>query len=436
MRVLHSVFRYFPDRGGSETYVSALIRGLGARGVENIIASSGEPPAEFTHEGVPVHRLGDVLSSSLEAQAKSAVDYTSRLRDLVTECSPDVLHLHYHPASFSNELLNGWLPPCPLVLTYHHPGVVCLRGDLLRFGRAPCTGVFDRQLCLPCISRKLGMPSPLAGLFPFIPDSVGLRLARILPRGKLRTVASMGAAVSRRMSQNHALLRASTHVFVLAQWTRDMLIDAGVSVERVQVSRIGTHNDNPGTRAASRRSERLRGIFVGRLDHFKGIPLIAQAMQRLPNLPLEVDAFGPLETADRELVPLIEAGKHPDARLRFRGTLPDSEVVKTMHTYDFAIVCSQSFETGPYVVIEAFQAGLPVLGTDIGGINELVAHDHNGWLVPLGSVEGWKLALQKITEDRSALDRWRTHAQWQRTMNDVAGEVLAAYVGIVPAKNR
>ena len=49
---------------------------------------------------------------------------------------------------------------------------------------------------------------------------------------------------------------------------------------------------------------------------------------------------------------------------------------------DVLAVPSQWLETGPLVVLEAFAAGTPVIGSDLGGIRELVSDGRDGLLVP------------------------------------------------------
>ena len=62
-------------------------------------------------------------------------------------------------------------------------------------------------------------------------------------------------------------------------------------------------------------------------------------------------------------------------------------------------VPSQCLETGPLVVLEAFAAGIPVIGSNLGGIAELVKHEVNGLLVEPNSVKAWCQQLQRLCQD-------------------------------------
>src|SRR3989442_1723482 len=61
-----------------------------------------------------------------------------------------------------------------------------------------------------------------------------------------------------------------------------------------------------------------------------------------------------------------------DARIRILSPLHPDEVVPRLRSYDVVVVPSQCLETGPLVVLEAFAARTPVIGSKLGGISELV----------------------------------------------------------------
>ncbi len=74
-----------------------------------------------------------------------------------------------------------------------------------------------------------------------------------------------------------------------------------------------------------------------------------------------------------------------------------------MQRYDVLAVPSQWLETGPLVVMEAFAAGVPVLGSNLGGIGELVTSGVDGLLVEPASIVAWRTALEALCRDRELL---------------------------------
>jgi glycosyltransferase involved in cell wall biosynthesis len=88
-----------------------------------------------------------------------------------------------------------------------------------------------------------------------------------------------------------------------------------------------------------------------------------------------------------------------DPRISFKFPVPAEKVVEILAEYDLLAVPSQCLETGPLVVLEAFAAGIPVIGSNLGGIAELVKHEVNGLLVEPNSVKAWCQQLQRLCQD-------------------------------------
>lgn len=411
MKVLHGCSCYFPDRGGSETYTSELAAGLQRRGVANLMVSATEPPALFDHAGIRVARLGG-----------SMADFPTRFAALLDEEKPDVLHLHTRSTIWNHSTIEVvHARDIPVVLTYHIATISCRRGDLMRHGTTVCSGELRSATCVACVAAALGAPRILAKELARTPQWVG-RAANVLPEGKLRTALQLRDSVAGELAEIACYLKSCSRIVVLADWTRQLLLRNGVLAERIFLSRVGTHHLQPAP--ATRTSSRvLRGIYVGRLHPSKGVGLVAQALNRCCDLPLQIDVYGAAAVGD------IRLSETP--QLRCRGTLKDTDVVSTFSDYDFAIVPSQIPETGPFTVVEALQAGVPVIGSDMAAINELITHEANGLLVAPGSVDAWERVFRRLCAEPTLLPALRQATGYKRTMQDVADEMLDVYQAVL-----
>jgi glycosyltransferase involved in cell wall biosynthesis len=75
-----------------------------------------------------------------------------------------------------------------------------------------------------------------------------------------------------------------------------------------------------------------------------------------------------------------------------------SDVQKLLHIMD--IFCLTSFKEGlPISLIEAMAAGLPVLGTNVEGIRDVIAPNRNGFLVQIGDIKELKNILHKLVQN-------------------------------------
>jgi glycosyltransferase involved in cell wall biosynthesis len=153
------------------------------------------------------------------------------------------------------------------------------------------------------------------------------------------------------------------------------------------------------------------------------------------DLPLTLDIYGVAQDADglryRDELVALAAG---DPRVRFREPVAADRVVGTLAEYDATVVPSQWLETGPLTVLESFAAGVPVVGSNLGGIAELVAHDRDGWLVPHADVKAWTGALAHLSTHHAVVDRLRSGVRPPRSSNDVARDMLSVYEAIVPRR--
>jgi glycosyltransferase involved in cell wall biosynthesis len=124
----------------------------------------------------------------------------------------------------------------------------------------------------------------------------------------------------------------------------------------------------------------VRFLTVGSVIARKRIDRIILAMQRLPKelkIHLTVVGDGPERT---RLLEIVNESKLNE-QVEFLGAMPPSEIPALLARADVFVLASES-EGRPNAVLEAMAAGLPVLASDIAGVNELVRHGITGFLFP------------------------------------------------------
>ena len=146
------------------------------------------------------------------------------------------------------------------------------------------------------------------------------------------------------------------------------------------------------------RREKGLVAFVGRLVPEKRLDVLVAAATTVPGVRLLVIGEGPEgeRLADRAAaagVPLERAGTVPNAELP--GRLARAEL--------FAL--PSAYEGQPKALLEAMACGLPVVGSDVAGIREIVRHGETGWLAPPGDVDGLAAALRVLSNDAALRER-------------------------------
>ncbi len=148
-------------------------------------------------------------------------------------------------------------------------------------------------------------------------------------------------------------------------------------------------------------------LFVGRLCRPKGIFDLLEAfarVQTVAQVKLSVVGDGP----DRlELEALSRALGVAD-KVKFVGAVASIvPLLKESH----ALVLPSYSEGIPRVVMEAFAAGVPVIGTSIPGIRQLVEEGLTGLMVPVGDPNSLTQAIRKLCERPDWAQRMASNAR-------------------------
>jgi glycosyltransferase involved in cell wall biosynthesis len=135
-------------------------------------------------------------------------------------------------------------------------------------------------------------------------------------------------------------------------------------------------------------------VFAGRLAHEKAVDTLIEAVSKVDAARLVIAGDGPDAASLRELAERCAPG-----RVEFVGRLPKPEVTALLQSAVAACVPSRWYENQPLSVLEAFAAGVPVVGTAIGGIPELIEDGVDGYLAPVDDASALAEVLAKVVED-------------------------------------
>ena len=135
-------------------------------------------------------------------------------------------------------------------------------------------------------------------------------------------------------------------------------------------------------------AQRSAYIYFGRISREKGLAtlLTAQALWEKEAaaakagdepLTLLIAGSGPEDEALRAQATALKL-----ATVEFLGPLDSDGLLRALARARFAVLPSEWYENGPMAALEALAAGLPLVGTDIGGIPELIEPDRTGVVVP------------------------------------------------------
>lgn len=150
-------------------------------------------------------------------------------------------------------------------------------------------------------------------------------------------------------------------------------------------------------------------LFVGRLVERKGVAVLIDAIARLVpehNLRLVVVGEGPerprLEARVREL--------GLSGVIQFRGRISPGDLGTAYREARLCVLPAVVDHRGDteglgVVLLEAMSHGVPVIGSDVGGITDIIEHEKTGLLVPPSDAGDLAQAIARVIEEPDLVRR-------------------------------
>lgn len=167
---------------------------------------------------------------------------------------------------------------------------------------------------------------------------------------------------------------------------------------------------NKAPRGKSSFKAPYRILAVGRFVRTKGFPELLTAMARLrrENFPVELTLVG--DGAWRGRIERLRSRLRLETCVHMTGFVPNDALAKHMAEHDVLVVPSVVHGNGdrdgiPNVIMEALSLELPVVATDVCGINEVIRNGKTGLLVPQRDPRKLAEAIRKMLGDDAAATR-------------------------------
>lgn len=154
-----------------------------------------------------------------------------------------------------------------------------------------------------------------------------------------------------------------------SEFTRDMFVKFGYDIKKTHI--IENPYDGSGIQPQYNGSNYI--LYFGRIEKEKGIYTLLDAMKSLPDIHLKVVGNG------TEYLNCIDySSKNSISNVTFLGPKWNAELEPLIKNSEFVIVPSEWHEPSPYVVLQSFSFGKPVIASQMGGLNDLIHDRVNG----------------------------------------------------------
>jgi glycosyltransferase involved in cell wall biosynthesis len=360
MRVL-VVTNFFPPQymGGAELSAFNSCRGLLQRGVEvSVLVVNNRLPEpvdiQYDVQEIPVHKVTYVSPLANHSLVQTFDPRAYRIVAAeIGRVRPDLVHVHNVSGATLAPFVACQRLGVPVVLTLHDHWLLCPNNMLYRGDGSVCDPAQSSGGCKQCFRRY-----------------------------------DFWARIPRRR-QVFARLVRDVRVFVSpSQKLVDLHVAAGYDRRRFQVVPYGA--DAARSRTCSdpllQEYHQERGrfhtlLFAGAVVETKGIQTLIEA---LPLLIRYVDRFRLLVAGWGDPRILAALRRFNPTAVNLLGRVPFEEMRALYTVADLTVVPSVWYDNSPMVIYESLLAGTPVLGSDIGGIPELIRPGQTGYLFPAG----------------------------------------------------
>jgi glycosyltransferase involved in cell wall biosynthesis len=225
-------------------------------------------------------------------------------------------------------------------------------------------------------------------------------------------------------------------VVAVSASTRDELIRGGLAAADVRLIPNGLDHAHyrPGS---APRTARPTVLVLGRVEPYKRVELVVDALARLPEARLIIAGSGTGLAAVRAHV----AARGLNDRVEVLGQVDEAEKLRLLQTAH-VVACTSEKEGWGLTVLEGAACATPAVVTDVPGLRDAVRHGATGFLVP-ADAEALAHALGRVLGDPALRERlgagaheWAARFRWETVAAEISAVLDAARAAAAPAAGR
>ena len=291
------------------------------------------------------------------------------LEKLIKDFKPDIAHIHIYYGRLSNSVvsvLNKY--KIPIVQSVHEYRLIC-----------PAYTCMDRdgKVCERCATSRFKSPSIIK---------------KCLKNNSLLSFVAASECCIRDTFFNNQ--RYFSKFIMVSEFIKNLHVKYYPEMEKKS---IVLHNMIDIDKYAQYRVDINQKsnyyLYIGRLSYEKGLWTLLEAFKDNPKVQLKIAGTGPLESDIKTCI-----DKHNLTNIELLGFLSGQKLYDVIARAKFLVIPSEWYENNPISVIESLALGTPVIGSNIGGIPELVINDSTGFLYNVGEVAELKNIILKTID--------------------------------------
>ncbi|WP_300809725.1 glycosyltransferase [uncultured Acetatifactor sp.] len=278
------------------------------------------------------------------------------VKRLIRKERPDIVHVHtFFPLISPSVLYAAKRAGCSVAATLHDTRFIC-----------PCaTSLRGMELCNDC------------------GDGHYLRMCRYKCFKGSKIQSLIVAVIFKYHRIRKSFYRQIDKYICLNDSQIDLL--RGIGFDREKIEKKYNYVPDKGTEIGLVKRDALPeryAVYYGRIGEEKGIRLLMEMWEKIPDIPLVVMGSGPME---QEFCDWADTKGH----VHYLGYVQHEECISIVKAGMFVVFPSVWYEGCSMVEIEAQSLGIPLIATDLGFSTEAIEDGVNGYRIPVGDIDGF-----------------------------------------------
>lgn len=290
---------------------------------------------------------------------------------------PDIVHLN----NFQRQLSASIIQPMkkrniPIVFTAHDLQAICPAIVMLDK---------DKNICEKCLKGKY----------------MNCIKGKCVKNSRLKSL--LGAIEGRYYRNKKIFSKQIDKIITPSEFYKTKLVEDGISPEKI----VALHNFIDIDDYNVKIEDEGYALYFGRIIKEKGVLNLIKAFKNIENNKLYIAGDGP----DMEKVKKYIKDNKLEEKIKLLGFLNSDQVKNYVRKARFIVVPSVWYENCPYSVLEALAMGKPIIGSNLGGIHELVKNNETGLIYKYDDINDLTDKMIVLFEDKNKAEEMGKNAK-------------------------
>lgn len=322
----------------------------------------------------------------------------------LNDFKPDIVHLN----NFQRQLSASIIKPIkkrniPIVFTAHDLQAIC-----------PAIIMLDNEknICEKCINGKY----------------MNCIKGKCIKNSSLKSL--LGAIEGKYYRNKKIYIKQIDKIITPSKFYKEKLEEDGIKSEKIEALHNFIDIDDYNVKI----EDEGYALYYGRIIKEKGVLNLIKAFKNIKNHVLYIAGDGP----DIEKVKEYIKENRLEERIKLLGFLNSDEVKEYVRKARFIVVPSVWYENCPYSVLETLAMGKPIIGSNLGGVPELVKDNENGLIYKYNDIKELEDKMQELFDNKEKAIKFGKMAQ-ENAIKDFSKEeyynkIMSVYEGALKRK--